>query len=88
MPSVEEANSGGVGDAGRMSVDALRRELVKESILQEIILSELAERQELEPVVRRDLGMEHTGPLFLDTRPGIHLTTLPHHDTSPVRQGA
>ncbi|RLN05615.1 hypothetical protein C2845_PM13G18550 [Panicum miliaceum] len=65
-----------------MSVDALRLELVKESVLQEIILSELAERQELEPVVRRDLGLEHAGPLPLGIiRPGLELTALPHHDT-------
>ncbi|TKW10513.1 hypothetical protein SEVIR_6G169500v4 [Setaria viridis] len=73
---------------GRMSVDALRREFVKESILQEIILAELAERRELEPEVRRELGLEHAGPLSLGTRPGLQLTASSHHDTSPVRQGA
>ena len=88
MPSVEHTNSGGVGYAGRMSVDALRREFVKESILQEIILAELAERRELEPEVRRELGLEHAGPLSLGTRPGLQLTASSHHDTSPVRQGA
>ncbi|KAG2579084.1 uncharacterized protein LOC120679942 [Panicum virgatum] len=71
-----------------MSFDALRWELVKESILQEIILSELAERRELEPVVRRELGKEQAGPLPLGIRPGLELTALPHHDTSPARQGA
>ncbi|CAO2211073.1 unnamed protein product [Urochloa humidicola] len=67
---------------GQMSVDALRRELMKESILQEIILAELAEQ--------RGLGapLEHAGSLFLGTRPGLQLTELPHHDTSPPRQGA
>lgn len=88
MTSGEEANSGGVGAAGPISLDALRRELVKESILQEIILSELAERRELEPVVRRELGMEQAGPLPLGILPGLELTALPHHNTSPVRQGA
>nr|CAB3481080.1 unnamed protein product [Digitaria exilis] len=68
MPSVEEANSAGVGDTGRMSVDALRRELLKESIIQEIILAELAERWELGPQVRRELGLENAGAQSLCKR--------------------
>ncbi|CAL5001878.1 unnamed protein product [Urochloa decumbens] len=75
---------------GQMSVDALRRELVKESILQEIILAELAEQRGLGPEVRCELGppLEHAGPLSLGTRPGLQLTDLPRRGTSPVRQGA
>ncbi|KAL6596054.1 hypothetical protein ACP70R_047418 [Stipagrostis hirtigluma subsp. patula] len=45
-----------------MTVDALREELVKESIRQEIILVELAERRDLEPKVGRDLWLEHDVP--------------------------
>ncbi|KAL6647526.1 hypothetical protein ACP70R_014963 [Stipagrostis hirtigluma subsp. patula] len=55
-----------------MMVDALRQELVKESIRQEIILAELAERRDLEPKVGRDLWLEHA---------------VPHHGASPVRRG-
>ncbi|CAO2191598.1 unnamed protein product [Urochloa humidicola] len=73
---------------GRMSMDALRRELVKESILQEIILAELAERRELGAEVRRELVVEHAGPLSMGTRPGLQLTELPRHGTSPVWQEA
>lgn len=69
-----------------MSVDALRRELVKESIIQEIIATELAEQRGLESEVPRELGLEHAGPVSLWTPAGLQLTTLPHHDTSPVRQ--
>nr|CAB3483092.1 unnamed protein product [Digitaria exilis] len=71
-----------------MSMDALRREILKESILQEIILAELAERRELGPEVRHGLGPENAGPLSLGTLPLLQLNTLPHHDASPVRQGA
>ncbi|CAD6245238.1 unnamed protein product [Miscanthus lutarioriparius] len=71
---------------GQMSVDALRRELVKESIIQEIIAAELAEQRGLESEVWRELGLEHAGPLSLCTPAGLQLTTMPHHDTSPVRQ--
>ncbi|CAL5006007.1 unnamed protein product [Urochloa decumbens] len=75
---------------GQMSVDALRRELVKESILQEIILAELAEQRGLGPEVRCELRppLEHAGPLSLGTRPGLQLTELPRHETSPLRQRA
>ena len=69
-----------------MSVDALRRELVKESIIQEIITAELAEQRGLESEVQCELGLEHAGPLSLCAPAGLQLTTLPHHDTSPVRQ--
>ncbi|KAL6661342.1 hypothetical protein ACP70R_000726 [Stipagrostis hirtigluma subsp. patula] len=55
-----------------MTVDALREELVKESIRQEIILAELAERRDLEPKVGRDLWLEHD---------------VPQHGASPVRRG-
>lgn len=70
-----------------MSVDALRRELVKETIRQEIIAAKLAQQRGFEDEVRRELGLEHAGPLSLCARAGLQLTTLPHHDTSPVRQG-
>jgi hypothetical protein len=84
MPSIEGTDSGGAGDAGQMSLDALRRELVKESILQEIILAELAEWRESESEVRREVGLEHAGPLSLGTHPWLQLPTLPHHDPFPV----
>jgi hypothetical protein len=83
---MKKTDSGGVGDAGQMSVDALRRKLVKESIIQEIIAAELAEQRGLESEVRRELGLEHAGPLSLCAPAGLQLTTLPQHDTSPVRQ--
>ncbi|GJN03635.1 hypothetical protein PR202_ga21102 [Eleusine coracana subsp. coracana] len=67
-----------------MTVDALRLELLKESIRQELILAELAEQRELGPEVRRELRLENAGPLCVHT--GLRLTTLPNHDKSPVRQ--
>jgi hypothetical protein len=70
-----------------MSLDALRRELAEETIRQEIIAAELAEQRKLESGVRRELGLEPAGPLSLCARAGLQLTTLPHHDTSPVGQG-
>lgn len=51
-----------------MTIDELRRELLKESIRQEVISAELAERRELEAEVRRrELGLycdmtTHAGP--------------------------
>ncbi|GJN16107.1 hypothetical protein PR202_gb03062 [Eleusine coracana subsp. coracana] len=67
-----------------MTVDALRLELLKEIIRQELILSELAKQRELGPEVRRELRLENAGPMCAHT--GLRLTTLPNHDKSPVRQ--
>jgi hypothetical protein len=77
-------NGGGFGDAGQMTVDALRMEHLKESFRQELIVAELAKQRELGPEVRRELGLENAGPLC--DRTGLRLTTLPQQNTSPVRQ--
>jgi hypothetical protein len=73
-------NGGDIGDAGQTMLDALRLELRKESIRQDFIVAELA----LAPEVGRKLRLENAGPLCAHT--SLQLTTLPHHDTSPVRQ--
>ncbi|TVU05696.1 hypothetical protein EJB05_48873, partial [Eragrostis curvula] len=82
-----ETNGRGFGIAAQMMVDALRLELLKESIRQELIVAELAGQPELGPEVLGELRMGNAGPLCPGGGPGgLQLTTLPHRDTSPDRQ--
>ncbi|CAL5006006.1 unnamed protein product [Urochloa decumbens] len=59
MPCAAEANGRGFGGAAQVAADALRRELLKERIREEIIATG---RRDLEPEVRRELRMEHAVP--------------------------
>ncbi|KAF0900219.1 hypothetical protein E2562_028700 [Oryza meyeriana var. granulata] len=69
----------------QMMMDALRRELWKESIRQEVIAAEIAERRELEAKVRYDLGLLPGMPLRFSAR--IQPVVLPHGDTFPLPHG-